>query len=114
MANHNRQEHKISKQRFWKAHVGAWRRSGLSQNEYCRQNNLRKNQLGYWKNKLGRQAVATNFVPVPIPAQEQKAEAGGSASGITICLEAGMSIKVENDFTAETLARVVAALGGQL
>ena len=33
MANHNRQEHKISKQRFWKAHVGAWRRSGLLADE---------------------------------------------------------------------------------
>ena len=33
MANHNRQEHKISKQRFWKAHAGAWRRSGLLADE---------------------------------------------------------------------------------
>ncbi|MFW8602486.1 IS66 family insertion sequence element accessory protein TnpA [Desulfobacterota bacterium M19] len=114
MANHNRQEQEINKQRFWKAHVGAWRKSGLSQNEYCRQNNLRSNQLGYWKNTLGRQTAAANFVPVPIPAQEQKTEAGGSASGITVYLETGMRIKVENDFTAETLAKVVAVLGGQL
>jgi len=40
---------------FWSRHVEAWRKSGLSQREYCRRHKLLKGTLGYWSSTLGRE-----------------------------------------------------------
>jgi len=53
---------------FWRYHINQWSRSGLTQNVYCRKNNLKANQLTYWKNKFKRQNLPVEFIQV---AQEQ-------------------------------------------
>lgn len=45
-----------SKKQFWSAHIQAYKQSGLSQNEYCRQNNLQAGQFRYWNKKLETQS----------------------------------------------------------
>ncbi len=37
----------------------------MSQNAYCRKNDLRPNQFTYWKIKLKSQALVPDFVQVP-------------------------------------------------
>ncbi len=113
MAKHKVQEQNVKKYRFWEAHVRAWSRSGLSQNEYCRQNNLRSNRLGYWKKKIARQTSLINFVPMPIPTQRDQLDAKNSTSGITICLKKARRIKIDNDFVCATLAKVISVLENQ-
>ena len=50
---------------FWSRHVEAWRRSGLSQKEYCRRHRLPKGTLGYWSSTLNReQGVGSELVEV--------------------------------------------------
>lgn len=113
MVNRNRHDQDVKKHRFWEVHVEAWHRSGLSQNEYCRQNTLRSSQFGYWKKKLARQISTANFVPVPIPGQDPQFEAGNSSSGITICLKKERCIKVDNHFVRATLTKVLSVLENQ-
>ena len=36
----------------WLHHIDSWRCSGLSQSAYCREHDLKSNQLSYWKRKL--------------------------------------------------------------
>ncbi|HHD63892.1 MAG TPA: hypothetical protein ENK96_05930 [Desulfobulbaceae bacterium] len=57
---------KDSKQVFWKAHISAMDRSGLSLAEYCRRHGLSYNAFRYWRRKLGKGAgTPVSLVPVP-------------------------------------------------
>ena len=111
MAVKSWQEQSLKKQRFWQVHIRAWKKSGLSQKEYCRQHSLNNHQLGYWKRKFTTSVkLHTNpkFVPVPITSllmQEQK------DSGLEV-LVGSISIKLTVNFNSEALARAVNALGG--
>ncbi len=44
-------------QRYWEAHVLAWRKSGLSRQAYTRQHGLYKNALRYWGGKFPAETV---------------------------------------------------------
>lgn len=53
------------RRKFRQFHLDAWAVAGLSQAEYCRQNNLRPNRFTYWKQKLSRENLPVEFVQVP-------------------------------------------------
>lgn len=102
------------KRRFWEVHIQAWQKSGLSQNKYCRQNQLHNSQLRYWKKKLGLGVPATPiFAPVPIEAPQLDSNYVGDDSGLTIILGSNTHIRLENSFSTSALSKVVAVLRGQ-
>lgn len=113
MKNSKLQDQNRTKHRFWHTHIGAWQKSGLSQNEYCRRHTLRANQFCYWKKKLSAGTQDTvKFVPVVIePGNNCESSASGD-SGLTLCL-GKISIKLSNDFNPSSLVKAVEALGGQ-
>lgn len=114
MTHNNFQKRSAKKRKLWQAHVGAWSKSGLSQNEYCRKNELRGSQFCYWKKKLSQlQApVPVSFVPVPGHLSELlSSESVSEDSGLTIYLGNGIRIGLNNNFTSATLVKVVAELG---
>lgn len=43
---------KAEKARYWRWIVEKWQASGLSQAEFCRQENLDERQLSFWKRKI--------------------------------------------------------------
>ncbi len=100
------------KQRQWQAHIHACGKSGLAQNEYCRRNNLSSGQFCYWKKKLKQtKRSAVNFVPVPTCKSGKKSDAPArSSSGLTIFLDNGIKIGLDNRFNARTLADAVLVL----
>ena len=50
---------------FWRRHVEAWRKSGMTQRQYCRRHRLSKGSLGYWSSTLkGRRASGPELVLV--------------------------------------------------
>ncbi len=53
------------KRRLWQEHLSRWESSGLSQVEYCRQNNLRTNIFLYWKKKLLSKSSVPSLVEIP-------------------------------------------------
>jgi len=60
---------KVVRERKWREHVTLWRKSGLSQAEYCRQHGLKPPDFSWWKNELARRdsraaAAQPAFVPV--------------------------------------------------
>ncbi|WP_422133859.1 IS66 family insertion sequence element accessory protein TnpA [Endozoicomonas sp. ALD040] len=36
----------------WQERIQAWQASGLSQNAWCKQHDIRVSKFGYWKRKL--------------------------------------------------------------
>ena len=108
------QEQYRAKHRFWKTHIRAWKKSGLSQNEYCRRNTLRTNQFCYWKKKLsGNNQDTIKFVPIAIERQKNAENNDPGDSGLTISFDK-ISIKLNNDFNPSVLVKAIAALGGKL
>ena len=58
-----------TRERYWQAQIEAWRRSGQSQQAFCRGNDLNYPRFGYWLRKFRRQSATglrrtAGFVPV--------------------------------------------------
>ncbi len=112
MENSNKHGQLSKKQRFWQVHIHAWKRSGLSQNDYCGRNQISSSQFGYWKKKLRQgSSPPVSFVPVSSAATELQTTSSGSNSGLTIFLGDSIKIGLTNDFIPATLVRVIATLG---
>lgn len=114
MKNTKSQDENRAKRRFWQAHIGAWKKSGLTQIEYCRPHQLRPNQFCYWKKKISVGIQDTvKFVPVALNSGNNAKAQPSDDSGLTIRL-GKISIKLSKDFSPSTLVKAVEALGGQL
>ncbi len=114
MADKKWSERCKGKRRFWQVHVHSWEKSGLTQNDYCRRNQLRSNQFCYWKKKLRENTeTPVNFIPVPIECKELEVIPTDSDSGLTLLLHNEIKIKISNNFSSTTLTKVVTALGEQ-
>lgn len=104
-------ELRLDKRRFWKVHIRAWERSGLSQIEYCHRNNLRSNQFTYWKTKFNREHSApVNFVPVATnPTHQITQNLDSGDSGLSVLL-GRVEIKIANNFNPTCLSKVISTL----
>ncbi|MDX2495400.1 MAG: hypothetical protein QNK27_10595 [Desulfuromusa sp.] len=108
----SRKEASKIKQRQWQAHIQAWKKSGLLQNEYCRQHKLRSSQFCYWKKKLKQAKKTTvSFVSVPACTSVQKpGEPSNNFSGLTVILDGGIRIGLDNHFSTRALADAISVL----
>ncbi len=102
--------------RYWRAHVQALEKSGLSRAEYCRQHQLSYHALTYWLGKLRRPGTATPVL-VPVPADRGvpgiRPLTGGAASGVSIRLDNRITIEVDRQFSPDVLSQVMAVMEGR-
>lgn len=57
----------MSKVEFWTKHIADWQSSGLSQKDYCNQNDIKAHNLQYWRQRLSPEPhQPKRFVPVTI------------------------------------------------
>lgn len=63
-----KQQRSLSKRgRFWRGHLQRWQRSGLSQAQYCRQQQLSAAAFGWWKGQLFRRRTSPEPASAPRP-----------------------------------------------
>jgi hypothetical protein len=62
----------LTGRQFWEHHIGEWRRGGLSQARYCRENGLGYQSFLNWKNRLGAESSGppVRFVELPLPPRD--------------------------------------------
>ena len=94
---------------FWRYHIDVWSRSGLAQNAYCRANNLKPNRLTYWKNKFKKQNLPVEFVQIP-PAQISESCQSKPRQGLRLNVDSGFQIEIPDEFSGDTLTRVLHVL----
>ena len=79
---------------YWQQHIDSWKNSGLSQQNYCKQNELTFSSFGYWRGRLKKnQAASGKLIPVSI----------SRASLINIYLPSGVRIETPAHGLAEIL-----------
>ncbi len=101
---------RASKEDFWRTHLVAWRESGLTKQEYCRQHGVSKSALGWWRTKLTRQ-TAGEVTLVPVPFLKGAVGRNRITAGLTLVVGSHYRIEVGDDFHAPTLVRLLKTLG---
>jgi transposase len=99
-----------SKEDFWRSHLANWRESGLSKQEYCRQQGVSKSALGWWRTKLTRQTSGEVRL-VPVPFLKSAICRNRISADLTLVLGNHYRIEVGDDFHAATLVRLLKTLG---
>ena len=96
---------------FWKAHISAVDRSGLSLAEYCRRHGLSYHAFRYWRRKLGK-GVGTPVSLVPVPGEilQRDHHHACNASDLRLKLKDRFTIEIGDGFSPVTLTRLVSTL----
>lgn len=65
-----------NRQTYWQMHLDAWRQSGLSQANYCKQHGLSLSSFGYWLHRRAELTPPTAAVPIVVakPSIETQVE----------------------------------------
>lgn len=90
---------------FWQAHVKAQNASGITQREYCRQNNISYWSFNPWKRRIENESVQFQEIS-PTIVQEQP----GENRRIKITVNDTIRISVPEGFSAATLRDILAVL----
>ena len=92
--------------RYWQSHVEAYRKSGLNQREYCRQQGISYWSFNPWKRKLESREQKVEEIPRDIVQSLLP-----TAKGIELILEGGIRISIPDGFSGETLRDLLNILG---
>lgn len=109
----NTQNH-TSKQKYWGKHISCWKKSCLSQKQYCLSHGIAISTFSYWKRKL----INLNETPGPKRFFALTVKDAGSPlikqathTGIHLSLcNDKYKIDFENEFSETTLKKLIATL----
>jgi hypothetical protein len=100
------------KRRHWKAHIDAWKASGLKQSQYCRQHDLKLHQFVYWRRKYHPACTTApvSLVRVELPGQAFYRPVPSPVSPLRVIVGADRRIEVERGFDPVVLKQLIQAL----
>lgn len=108
MAEEPREEMNSEREESWTRHIKLWEESGLTQIEYCRQNNLSKHRFTYWKCKRQRKDKPIKFVPL-YPGHTTKNQSLKDA-GLRLIIGERYKVEIGEGFSEDVLHRLMVAL----
>jgi hypothetical protein len=95
----------------WGGLVAAWKASGQSQTEFCRERGLSRFRFGQWKVKLeGRDRRGGARL---VKVKGMKVGAARGAGGIRLCVSGRYTVEVAAGFDTGTLERLLEVLEGR-
>ena len=109
----SRAEQHEQKRSYWKQHIDSWQETGLTQVEYCRQNNLKHHQLVYWKKRFLKTETDVSFVPIKLEDLLDIPAAPQSAS-LSLVINNHFKIEIRPGFDVQLLRPLIFALRGLL
>ena len=86
---------KIRTQEFWLNHIASWKKAGLSQNKYCRQNSIKS---------------SNQFIQLPAPMQTIENFKSDCRSKISVVLKNRFRIILRDGFSIGLLKNIVNVL----
>jgi hypothetical protein len=104
----------LSKQKHWKRHISCWRKSGLTQRQYCLRQGIAISTFSYWIRKFGKESEnpgSTRFYPLAVKDSCASPSRQGFHTGIRLSLcNDKFKIDLEKEFSQTTLRRLIATL----
>ncbi len=89
----------------WKQHLEAWKHSGRSQVDYCREKGLKPHQLTYWKKRFQKSEASAKWIPLnPFDSPQV-----GTAA-VAVVLPDGIRLEVPSEQATELLPKLLSAL----
>ena len=115
MTDQSWQVHTTNEQRskFWQSHIESWKDSGLSQAEYCRQNNLKSRIFTYWKLKFSSGDSPLEFVQVcadSTPSIPSVPLFNNRGAPLRLTVNCRFAIEIPDGFSPTTLRQVLLTL----
>lgn len=90
------------RKRFWQNQLKAYEGSGLSQKEFCKQNNLCLSTLGNWKRRLRTdQAKEVPFVEIKSNATN------GNGAIMELVIGEGLFLRIGEEINPGKLAQII-------
>ena len=99
---------KEQKRKYWQEHFNTYLKSGLSQREYCRQNELGYCTFNTWKRSFEKLESGISLQKLPF---EISGKDSSFINQMEIILPGNIKLSVPNNFSSETLKRIIIALG---
>jgi len=104
---------KTSRAVYWQKHISQWSKSGLTQAEYCRRNEISAAAFHWWKRHLRKKSktqkdssTSMQFVEVHgVPPTH-----AGRSETYEVLLSRGWAIRVGSDFDSDVLKRLIATV----
>jgi hypothetical protein len=97
----------LNKEKYWQKHISKYEQSGLSQKEYCKQNNLVYDTFRGWRKRLSK--ISTDdLVQVPSIITETAIVPNES---LEIIINDILKIKIPDNFNPATLNELLKMLG---
>ena len=107
MADQSREILLAEKRKAWERHLHSWKKSGLTQKEYCRINNLTHHTFHYWKKKFYKEHFASvSLIPLQIKPEFSKYH----SSPLSLTIDDRYKIDMDKGFDPETLFQVLTVL----
>lgn len=97
----------------WRAHVMAWRKSGLSQTCYSREHGISQSSLSYWIQRLKAglpPATLPSIVEISPAAVVQALRPEHAPAPLTLTIAGRYQLDIHDDFRAQVLEKVVRTL----
>jgi hypothetical protein len=112
MANPHR---KAAKERLWREHLAAWRRSGQSVRAYCRQHDLAEPTFYLWRRALEQRPVLSTpsqLVPAALPGNApfvplRLIGPSPTQAVLELVLRGGRVVRVPNGFAPDALRQLI-------
>lgn len=95
------------KRRFWQEHIKCLEKSGLTQVEYCRQNNLNVKHVCYWKKKFSKQVCQVALVEIPTHPVKSICKTWNAISPIRMTVNGRFAFEIEKGFDPLTLRQTL-------
>ena len=96
----------------WRRHVEAWRESGLSQADYCRQQGLNHKTFSVWTRRVHVDLTLDKNVPLGLlPVQvEPSASVASTQASMMLRLAHGAQLELSTDVPPRWLAELLRCL----
>lgn len=93
--------------KYWYGHYKSYLESGLTQRDYCRQNELGYYSFNTWKRTFDKSAPDKSLQELPFKITKKSI----SSKQLEIILPGNIRLVVPDDFSPETLKKVIITLG---
>jgi len=100
------------RRQFWQSHLDAWALTGLTQAEYCRQNDLKVNRFTYWKRSLQKENLPVEFVRISAEPAKSAHALHNSGVPLRLTVDSRFAIEIPDGFSPATLEQVLLTLKG--